>query len=808
MNPVLPPWIGVATRAHWRSRRLWLWALGLALVAVGLCFVPLLDRPGFGFAFVMALASAAAGLDLGAALVRRARAIRAAHGGAVDPAPHQVLVALLGRALATQLALLALPLLIICANGLRVQTCDWGFGLLAFALMPALSSALAAAVGVLVALALPTPTGRARWLVGAAPTLVLVATVLHSVWRFYAAPPVFSYNPFAGYFPGNLYDEQIDFQAAFYWARLTQFVTLTAALALASWCLDLPSLRLRRGRRPAGSRWRAGMLGLAALAATAGLWSQAGVLGFSVSTADIQRALGARYDSEHFTIYYPPGSDIERDIAAIAADHEFRYDQVVEALGAAPPGRITSFYFAGAEDKFRWMGARNVYMAKPWRGEIYLNHQRFPHPIVRHELVHAIAAVFGSPLFRVSAGPVLGLPLAFNVGLIEGTAVAADWPDHFTRALTPHQSVKAMQELGMAPPLEQVFSTGFFLFSSARSYTLAGSFVRYLLDRYGSERLREVYRRGGDFAEVYEKPRAALLAEWQAVIEQTPLPPRAAEMVRERFRRPGIFLRVCPHAIARARARAAERWIRGDPGGAIDILTRVCEQAPQEPHYRLELARYLVAAGDGRAGAEVYRALADDADNISSTLRAEALLSLADSAARAGDWAEVVALLDRAGALPIDEDLMRNVVAQRHAATHTGPAGPALRAYFWGHDLRLGADPMVLLGRAGMAVWAEPDAGLGHYLVGRNLRARGAPEESAAALERSLALGLPHPLIEREAARLLAEAAYLAGLEATVERAAALLDRPGQPEVTRLLGRDWRERLRWRRTDRARTTQP
>jgi hypothetical protein len=72
--------------------------------------------------------------------------------------------------------------------------------------------------------------------------------------------------------------------------------------------------------------------------------------------------------------------------------------------------------------------------------------------------------------------------------------------------------------------------------------------------------------------------------------------------------------------------------------------------------------------------------------------------------------------------------------------------------------------------------------------------------EATAALSRALELGLPHPLIEREAAVLLAETGYRSGDLAAVERAAAVMMRPDQPAVIRLFGADWLERLHWKRT--------
>ncbi|HLU67600.1 MAG TPA: hypothetical protein VKZ63_15060, partial [Kofleriaceae bacterium] len=121
------------------------------------------------------------------------------------------------------------------------------------------------------------------------------------------------------------------------------------------------------------------------------------------------------------------------------------------------------------------------------------------------------------------------------------------------------------------------------------------------------------------------------------------------------------------------------------------------------------------------------------------------------------------------------------------------------RAYFWPPQVRTPTDPMAQLGRATEAAIAEPELALGHYLVGRNLIGRGANREAADALERALALGLPGPLFEREAAIQLAAAAYMAGDLAAVERAAAILTREDQPTVTRLTGHDWLERVHWRR---------
>lgn len=793
-----PGWIARASRAHLRSIRTLVWAGLLLGVAVVLALTPLFNVLGFEFAFAMAFFGSIASLDLGAAFVRR---VHDTDAPAVERAlgPVRVVAELTGRALAVNLALLIPPLVVICINAVRVRNCDWLFGFETFALMSCLSCFIATSVGVLCGLA----AGRRRKLSNALPYIVIAASALYSLWSFYAEPPVFSYNMFVGYFPGNLYDENIGLRAPFYWARLFHLSLVAALYCLVIDLLDVPALRLKptwKPRRPAGLRLVPVGCGVVSAVLAAVLWLESGSLGFSIDADDIADELGAVHTTEHFRIYYTPGGDIERDIELIGEDHEFRYAQVVREFGAKPSGRLVSFYFSSAEHKFQLMGARNVYMAKPWRKEIYIHHSSFPHAVLRHEIAHAVAGAFGDSMFNVSVRTWLGLPLFFNVGLIEGAAVAADWPDHFNRALTPHQSVKAMLELGFAPPVESVLSTGFLRFSSARSYTLAGSFVRYLLDTRGPDQFRILYRSGGDFAEAYGEDESDLIAEWRAMIDAIELPDGAAEVVRERFRRPGILHRPCAHAIANQRDEVAHRTARGDLDGAISLMMTVCDQVPREPRYQLDLARLYVRAKRIDEATAIYDAIAGNSEELSSSLRAEALSALAAIEARAGEYERADAILARAEALPLGDDELRNIEARRYAARHTGPSGPALRSYFWGNEPSAGIDPVLYVARAAQVIAAEPGEGMGYYLLGRNMRGRGAPAEAAAMLATALDRGLPGPRFVRACARLLAETAYMAGELETVERAARILDSDGQPDVDRLYGADWRERVHWKRT--------
>jgi hypothetical protein len=242
-------------------------------------------------------------------------------------------------------------------------------------------------------------------------------------------------------------------------------------------------------------------------------------------------------------------------------------------------GTIHAFYFATAERKARLMGARHVEMAKPWLRQIYVTHEAFPHPSLRHEIAHVVAGRFGDPWFGVAARRVVGLPVLVNPGLIEGLAVALDWPGS-GGSLTPHQSMRALELLGFAPDPRDVFSVKFMTLSSARGYTAAGSFMRFLLDTYGAAPVRAVYRSGGDFAAAFGNRRRRW---WPSGARCSP--PSRCRRPTSRPRASGSARAAC--SIARARTcgrRARPRPGRGWPGATGAARWRRCARsAPTRP---------------------------------------------------------------------------------------------------------------------------------------------------------------------------------------------------------------------------------
>ncbi|HET7505525.1 MAG TPA: hypothetical protein VFK02_31110 [Kofleriaceae bacterium] len=771
-----------AIRQMRRRPRWWIWVALAVALGVGLGWVPLFGVLGFELATAAALFAAVMGLDLGSAMARElarmpaAGVTRAAYAGGT-----MVRATFAAARLAVGVAVI--PGAIAAIRGLWTPTCDWWFGIEAYLAMPVVTAALAGAAGH----ALGVVCGPRRFVGAAVAQLPLAAVVLAALWRFYSEPPVVSYNAILGYFPGNLYDENIQLRWPLVWSRLEDVAWVAAAVALVAFRLDVPRHRVSwREVRPAGRRLGALAIAAGCLAGGLALHHLAGTLGYAVDAGDLAELLDGRLETEHFVIHYAHSKDIDAEIALIGEDHELRYAQVVAQLGVAPPGKLASFYFADRDQKARWFGARDVEMAKPWRREIYLEHRGFPHGSLRHEIAHAVASAFGDPLFGVATRDVVFA----NPGLIEGLAVALDWPGGYDRP-TPHEAVRAMQEMGVEPSIGRLLSLEFFSVSSARGYTTAGSFLRFLLDRYGPAKLRALYGSGGDFAGSYGMPLGALETEWRKMIATIELPPGASEAQRERFRGGSVFARPCPHAIAARRERAVRALVGGDRPEAVTLLREVCADSPGEPRHQLELAD-LLRAGDAREHKEavaIWLSLAGDAARVTSSLRVEVLERLAREAAVRDERAAVEAWIAMAASLPVEGNERRQIEAERLALAHRGPAATPLYAYFFL------TGPLDTATLAQLAASAEPELGIAHYLLGLQRLGQSNWAEAATELSRGLVLGLPGTLFVRNAARRLAVAAYRAHDRASLDRAIAVLGGDDMPTPDRLLAKDWQERL-------------
>jgi tetratricopeptide (TPR) repeat protein len=508
-------------------------------------------------------------------------------------------------------------------------------------------------------------------------------------------------------------------------------------------------------------------------------------LGFSLDAGDLGRALGGERTTEHFVLFYSPSGPFAKEIDRVAADHELRYAELRELFGVAPSGKVHAYLFDSAAQKQALMGAARTSVAKPWRREIYLQYEPWPHPVLMHELAHVFAGAFGDPLLHVSRQ---GAHL--NLGLVEGVAVAASVGGG---GLTPHQLVKAMRRFRLEPPLDEVMSLRFLGWSGSQAYAVAGSFCRFLVETRGAAPLERVYQAGGSdesYRAAYGAPRAALEAEWSRFIDGVQLDEHDLGLAEDRLRRPSVFHKTCAHELALRREAARKASTDGDRARALLLLESVCRDEPDDPENLAEVMQAARAAGDAERAARVAAALGKH-PKATASLRARAEALTGDLALERGDWAAAEAAYRAAEALPEDEPLARLTTVKRLTAKERPPPPDLVHFLVETGTHDPAADLVALRG----LVDGAPERGLYHYLYARQLEARGRDADAAAELERALALGLPDARFAREAVRMAGVCRLRQGrLDDARALFGRLLDDAATPAGLRLEAADWLRR--------------
>ena len=537
------------------SIRPFLLATGLQTLLTGtLCFVPLFNLLGYEYCFAVTLLTAITAPLLGF------------HGDS----PRQSLGTSIKITFARSLAQLLPGLCLISLNALRIRNCDFSAGLQFFALMPIATALYGATLGVTASRLSSSWGSRVRRILIA---LVVIGPLFLCFMNLYLHPPIFVCDHLWGYFSGSLYDEGISpnhrlplFRAA----TLLRMILLLGALALWE----------RRHSPLLSGRLLPAALVVGILLCETFLGPR---WGYHVKRNDILQQLSVQVELPGLVLHLPPGlSPAVQE--RVVEDHAFQWEQLASTLKLplkelhAHP--IHSFVYKNSAQKEALMGGATTMVAKPWLHEIHIHGTSFPHSVMPHELVHALAAHFGSPLLKVSAR----YGLLVNLPLVEGLAEALA-PRH--RELDLDHYARAMRNLKMAPDLRALFGpAGFWSHAPQRAYAIAGSFVHYLIQEHGVDKLKEVYPHG-DFASVYQVPLDTLVSQWEAHVDSLPLPEENRAETRERFRQRSIFKRPCAHVISGLRQKARQEA----PGNAVKLYEEITNHLGGSPSARLELAQ-------------------------------------------------------------------------------------------------------------------------------------------------------------------------------------------------------------------------
>ena len=763
-----------------KSFSYWIWFIAFTLLVLVLANLPLFNLLAFEFCTVFAIGISFAGAHIAVTGVQHLRCRTQAVRGAAS----QVVMALFWRVFGDGLTLLVLPLIIILLNAFRVKNCDFLEGFAFFLLLPVVSCAYATAAGVFFGLWL-----KRRWTAYLTYLAYIFVTLLALAYNLIFHPPVFGYHSTFGYFPGPIYDERIVISGILLIARGTTLLLAWIFLSLAINTLEVG----RHTRLTLMLHWqklcrfkprfddlnhRIRLIALVMVFAL--IYLCRGDLGLRPTRGYIEKKLGGLKETEHFKIYYEKGSRVEREIEWIAQDHEFRYAQLIHYFQIQPTKKVRSYIYTSPEQKKRLIGARGTSIEDPLGYGFHINDEDFPHPVMKHELAHALTTDW-HPILKVS----------LKLGLHEGLAAAAEWDEG---KLTAHQWSQAMRQLRIAPRMQRIMGLGFWTQASSRSYTLAGSFVRFLVDTYGIEKFKRVFPKG-NFEKVYGKPLAALVQEWEAFLDTVSLPAVDLAIAEHRFKHPSIFQKPCAHEIAELSAKAWRAYRRSNFSAGSHLFEQIYQFNPDNPRYLRGLMYTHYQMGDYLSTLEwAARIIAHPKASVRQIAEAKNVEGNVYWQQREHEGArsryqEVFALhpsdaLDREvqiklATLALDfadvEDKIKQVLI--------GQSSSRLR--------------MTLLHEV---INAAPTWGPAYYLIGRQLHFDQAYASSNHYLLKAVAFGLSHQLLLLENTRLIGVNSYRLGqYDQAIEKFHRIAADNTLPLGVIHSAEDWIERCEWAR---------
>ena len=234
-----------------------------------------------------------------------------------------------------------------------------------------------------------------------------------------------------------------------------------------------------------------------------------GKKGFLVTRQALHRELPHIEQRSNVTIHLP--ASVNPGLARqIADDHAFRVANISARLGMAYTRHVDSYVFANAERLEYWTGAKYAF-AKPARNLVHVHGLRPCDAAVAHEMTHVIAAPLAGWL-GVSARH----GIVIQTGVVEGLAEALAPP---SGTLDVHRRAKALLDAGRIVAFgDMLTAQQFYTHPSAQSYPACGSFVAFLLERYGVEALRCVYR-SANFDGCYSQTLPQLESYWRAYLD-------------------------------------------------------------------------------------------------------------------------------------------------------------------------------------------------------------------------------------------------------------------------------------------------
>ncbi|MDH3727948.1 MAG: hypothetical protein OER77_10495 [Myxococcales bacterium] len=688
---------------------------------------------------------------------------------------------LMSGAIGRALVIWTIPVAILALNSLRVRQCAPWEGFAFMVLGPAIGCALAAVTGVWVA-ALLSGSRWSPWVAAAVP----IGGLLWGLWAFYTTPTVYVFGAFAGYFPGAIYDDFVPIPERYLAYRGVTLMAIAALVVLFDALWDQVSELLYFGR---GWRYRLGTLvaSLAMLGLVVGSYAVGDHLGFWITADYLSEQLG-KSESGKLCVVHMPRETSPANAKRLVEDCDFQVARTRNLLGLESTEPVTAYFFRSRDEKKALIGVGRTLIAKPWRSEIYLQAGGWPHPMLGHEVAHAVLKDAAQGPFSV-AGRFGGL--LPNPGVIEAAAVAIAWD--LRDDMDPDQWSRIMLDRDELPDAGLLMSLGFSALPPRRAYMAAGSLARFSIATRGTDAFLRDYHDGSiDDLDTLE-------TEWRTYLSEVPVTDSERGIAEVALAQPSIFTAVCPHRLAKLRADLADDTAARDDMRTLETCRAILDVDINDPQAHAVLVGALARTGNkaqARTELDALRA----AMNAPKPIVATALEQFADASWTLGSLEEAAALYDELLLIPRTDAPARQSEVKKLALA----GSPEEQALVYEMLIEPPSPPVAV--HIAQALASARTDGLGQYLEGRQLLFQGRYGLALPLLQEADLRGVPTERLDRELGHMLGVAYFAEG--AYAESQQLWQERKSISPAAAADAQRWIERIDYAQTGQVSPTMP
>jgi len=408
-----------------------------------------------------------------------------------------------------------IPFCLGVVTGLIRNQCDLLLGILMYLQVVIPTAIIAVLFGIHFGWMKERPLQRRLWV-----SAFWIVTFVISLAPGYLNPQIFTYGWQYGFFPGIIWDAAMELQPAYWWSRLFAISFAVGFIFDEYLFIKAGAITWKEKRKVREDNfWRAGWIIYFPLIIFPMLLPYFGI---TRSHDYITRELAKTIDVKSSVIIHCTDSTFTKDELTSLQYNCTLYCDSIRSFFHLKDKRLTHLYIYSSEEEMKkYVGTANASIAKPWMNELHIAKENLGS--LKHELVHTLLAPYGNFPFDIS----------WSTGLTEGAAVAVE--ENYDGLRDCDEYATRMLQLGLATGIQDIMSfSGFAAGASGKSYTLAGSFCKFLIKYYGSEKFLTLYH-SRDYESVYQKTLGMLETEWRASLVPRQIPMDHYDSLRTRF---------------------------------------------------------------------------------------------------------------------------------------------------------------------------------------------------------------------------------------------------------------------------------